>query len=440
MYKDDHSLELRITQLAAVLDVSRMWHSNLQAEFKIHAAVIAASKVGVCCDWHRLVLEWPHRSNDDPKQIAYTRDERKGLAGVQTRSPIGKYLKRHFPDLKDDVIRDITYNANASGCSILRTTKEIVQAVQNGPESCMKWEDDGSWSVHPYEVYTPEFGWAIAVRTNDDGVIDGRALVYEADGNKCYVRSFLRTDGWSPSDHELEAWMFGQGYEHQGGCSEGAKLARVYNNRNATVYPYIDGDQQKAEVYMEYIEITESGSETCDCTDGSSEESEEEEDYRACCPDCGDRTDDDDQAYLDEGGDSWVCSGCRRRDYTYIGNNTYIRDQDVVTVNGQAYDENNLPDFIVTLADGEYCHMDNAVYCDASREYYSENDMDVIRLENGDPCHLDYAFQCSATHDWYLKSEVEPVEVNDRLYHPDNVPEPEEEEEEDETQSELEAA
>ena len=59
---------------------TRPWHKReqLASDLMYHGAVHAALSVCRPADWHLLLLEWPHIADDDKRQIAYTRDERKG--------------------------------------------------------------------------------------------------------------------------------------------------------------------------------------------------------------------------------------------------------------------------------------------------------------------------------------------------------------------------
>ena len=120
---------------------TRLWHRREQqlTDFNYHAAVRAAISVCRPADWHLLLLEWPHIADDDHRQIAYTRDERKGEENRQTMTSVGKYLKRHFPDMSDHVLRDIValHTPHNVEFKFLRTTAEMVHAVDTGPYSCM---------------------------------------------------------------------------------------------------------------------------------------------------------------------------------------------------------------------------------------------------------------------------------------------------------------
>jgi hypothetical protein len=421
-----------IENLAEVLHHSRPWHRRLQHEFELHPAVHAAFKVAQCCDWHRIVLEWPHRSMDDSSMLAYVRSEDKAEPRLNTKTTVGKYIKRHFPAIKDDVLRDLVYKVNSAGCEIVRTTEEIVAGIQNGPESCMQWDQDDIRAYggghHPYEVYDPKLGWGHALRKDLDGNIAARALVH--DGEKCFVRTYGPAGGGS-ADPELHEWLKQQGYQKLNSWPNGIEIAVVRSEyhrggSDGYLFPYIDGNRDQVERDGNTWVIVDSGEYECSSQNGDANEGSGRGEP---CPDCGDRTDEDDQAYIDYHQENWVCQGCCDRNYTYVDGRResyYVPNDEAVEVSGTYYDSNNLPDCIVTLEDGDYCHEDNAVYCEESSEYYHENDRNLIQLEDGRTVHKDYAWQCDSSNEWYAESDVEPVEIDGYTYHPDNVPDDDE--------------
>jgi len=100
-------------------------------------------------DYHLLALEAPSSSeNDGVTRIAYTRDDFKREAGIRTVTSPGKYLKRHFPTAPDHVIRDAVSFAVDDTFEILDNIEDMVDAVMNGPYSCMSTGFDSE--DHPY--------------------------------------------------------------------------------------------------------------------------------------------------------------------------------------------------------------------------------------------------------------------------------------------------
>jgi hypothetical protein len=294
----------------------------------------------------------------------------------------------------------------------------MIDAVQNGPSSCMQ----DSWSRHPYEVYDPELGWSMAIRVNDDGDIVARALVH--DGG--YVRSY----GGGGNDCELEAWLENQGVESMCEWPDGTELKRIgYHNGCGFLAPYIDGDEKRVSVGRDTLVIDSDGDYECCCSGGDADGGGEE------CPDCGGRTGEDDMCYLGDNIGHSVCRSCLENGYTYVNEGRrrdgyYVSNDDAVEVNGEWYDRANLPDDIVQLEDGDYCHMDDAVCCVETDEWYHHKDRDIVQLESGEYCHRDYAWKCYESGEWYSDSE-DYVEIDGKKYHPDNAPETDEDEDED---------
>lgn len=429
----------------------RPWYMNLRRKFSIHPAVYDAMRIARPYDWHQLLLEYPYRSETDPTRLAYTRDERAGLADKQTITTVGKYLMRHFPRLPDHTIRDIVaLYTTPSTFKILDSVEQFIHAVNNGPNSCMCWREQRGVMCsdgvrrHPYACYDPEFGWRMAVRLEGDR-IDGRALLmHESDGDKYYVRSFKRTDGYSYSDEALEAWLKSQGYEHYSGW-DGAHLAYIAVD-GSFLAPYIDGEAQSVDVTRKdgklVLTISESGEYECDNTDGTPSGANTE-----CCESCGDYFDPADMTWAGYSEEIHVCDRCLGDYYVYgygrRGHQYYFHQDNAIYVESQSeyYHEDYLDDNeIVHTYDGEYEHMDDCVFVDNHGAYYHSEDERVVcdhagnyqliddceQLENGEWALEHTTFVCASSNERYLIEDVPPVQVDGELYHPDNVPEIEE--------------
>ena len=384
----------------------RGWHGREQNNYPMHDAVWEAVKLAPPIDWHLLVLEWPHISTSDPHRLAYTRNDRAGHDNKQTITSVGKYLRRHFHtrDLRDDQIRDIVALCGADGCEVVRTMDEILDTLQRGPHSCMRWHDC-HMGRHPYRVYEPAYGWGMARRVVCGDVV-GRALVYENDerGIKGYVRSYKKGDGYSYADEMLEAWLKQQGYEHRGGWPEGAHLAFIERDSGwgNFIAPYIDGDVQNVDVVRvdgeKRLSITDSGEYVCNNTDGSPEQEDEREE----CDSCGDYNDPDDMHYVGASNDHHVCDHCYEYRYPAAlsrgGRERYIHEDNVIYLEStdRHYDLDYLDDNnIITLENGEYEHRDHAWCCDHSNEWYRDDEESVVVKDqdghelNIHPDHID---------------------------------------------------
>lgn len=409
----------------------RAWFRELFLKHQLHPAIerVIVGNHYRPLDWHRLVLEWPHRSETDPNRIAYTQNEHKGLAGIQTVTTLGKYLTRHFA-MPDHEVRDIVALYVSAGEMFLRTTvQEIVDAAVNGPRSCMSNSfdircDDGT-RRHPYQVYDPALGWKVAVRVHQ-GRIDGRALVYDRDGSRWFVRSYKRCPegGYSHADEMLEAWLKAQGID-KGGDWDGV-LVRAYSVNGGYLMPYLDGGIQRADVYNnDMLMVCDDGELECDQTSGMTANTNLEE-----CEDCGGMFDPEDMHWVGRHEDRHVCTGCCDSDYTYVygrrRNQYYVHNDAAVYVrsDGDYYDADYLSENdIVELVDGDFVHIDDAIYIESADAYYAIDDSDTCYAEDSGRYELtEDCWQCEESCKWYT-DDTEYVEVDGCKYHPDNAPE-----------------
>lgn len=367
------------------------WHADLQHRFKLHPAVIAAVHQYRPRSVHSLVFEWPHISKTDPNRLAYTRDNRSGHENRQVITTVGKYLTRHFPDMPDHAIRDLAARYAGYRFELWDTTSKIIQSVQEGPSSCMQW-DDGDEDNHPYRTYDPRFGWRAAVRLNGHGQIVGRCLVYDDTQTdrqrigKIYVRSYAHKEGgYSHSDEGLEAWLREQGFA-KSHTWDGCKLARIEENSwGDFLAPYLDGDCKRVTDCDTHLIINETGRLLFDCTNGS---------HNTCggreCDDCGNDHDEDDTTYVGRHEDHGVCPSCIE-DYTLVygrrGNQYYLHDDNIVwDIHGhEAYDPEFLADNnMVELHNGDIVELDEAVYLETRGEYWLADDDQVVFCEHDD--------------------------------------------------------
>jgi hypothetical protein len=446
---------------AEIVYRSRDWHYYLQTKFKLHPAVVAAFNMHDPEDWQQLLLEWPHVATTDATRLAYTRDERAGEADRQTLTSLGKYIKQHWPRMADHHIRDfVAKYATASSFHIERTTEAIVNAVQKGPSSCMKFNEDeegdrnelDELGAHPYEVYDPQYGWHVATRRMGHQIV-GRALLMQRDNlesmPKYFVRTYRHKDGerYSQPDDELVQWLRDQGYSHNSSW-KGERLAYIKSGHSDCdfIAPYIDGGAQDVEIerermpdgsYKHYLHITNRGAFECCNQNGTATE------HNTCsCSDCGERISEDEQRGTGVYGDHMV-GECCIDDYTHVhgrrGDQYYVPNDDAVEVGCEFYDREYLNDNnIVELSNGEYCDLDDAVcvddewyhtddyavVCDYAGDYQLRDD--CVELHDGEWAHESEAWECAGSGNFYLYDDDAPVEIDGNMYHEDYVPEPEE--------------
>lgn len=351
-----------------------------------------------------LALEMPTLS-DDGVRVAYCPNEAK-RGGTRTVTTIGKYLRRHWPNVADHTIRDVSALYGPDKIILSNAVVDIVEAVQKGPYSCMKWdevedevededEDEGVMlytpddnnhsykpcSAHPYHCYAPEFGWGIAVRKSATGEIMGRCLTNVQGDYKVFVRSYAKPEPGcrSETDQQIEAHLGELGFKRLNAWPEGTKLLRVENAYDDPILPYLDpapdrrieGGNRLSERRGYFVRDNE-GEIEADCTDGTW--STIDTFYCDCCgSDCtGD-------SHI-TGNDETICDSCRTVDYVEArGDGGYRRlylENQCVCVRGTYYHQDYLEDNdIVELHDGEYAKLDDTVFVESEDAYYSDDDV-----------------------------------------------------------------
>lgn len=427
----------------AVLNPKRDWYMQRYFHMPLHPVVDSFRKQWRPLDWQQLLLEHPYISEKDPSQIAFTPDEQKGRDDKQVIVRIGKYLQRHWPHVADHIRRDAVAAYSCDEISIVRTMEEIIQGIEMGPRSCMQsgygsipfdsgdrqkmvdWfegkkagmcEDELAdiaprWARHPYVVYDPALGWGMAVRKKD-GVFMGRALVYEGKGQKCFVRTYARRsadDDQSSSDHTLHEWLKGQGYELKSCWPDGTPLRKLEHPRGGLFAPYIDGGSRSVSVDGDLLVIDDGGDYTCDNRDGTVDGSEHESIGE--CTRCGTTVyENDDYLNVGRDEDEVACETCSDS-FTLVRGQArwesyreyYVRDAYATYVEGPGYyiDDDNPPDGVVQLHDGDWAEDSEAVSIDG--DYYLADDDAVVCLEDGDYALADNAVQIDG--EWYLEDD-----------------------------------
>jgi len=405
----------------AELTLKHAWLLNLiERHPSIHPAVGAVLKDGhepKCMK--TLALACPYNSVKLPGQLAYVESIAKGEADRQTVTRPGRFIKRHFPDLADDYVRDKVALMDAEGekIEIWREGRLIVKAALEGPKSCMKWSghDLDDWEEHPYAAYDPQYGWGVAVQMIG-GRIWGRALVLDDGDNKCFVRSFYQDpdgEAYSNSGTVIEAWLKEMGYKHVPDWPGGTRLARLdpCSSDYQFLAPYLDGSNDYVYDRGDYLEITTSGSYPaiqCTSTDGGHDRVEDREE----CDDCGDMVESEELTWTLDGEGGRVCSGCLNR-YTYLSNYGYVPDDDIETVRARTTgstiswytnSDDGIPDDVVIDVDGDYLHTDDAIWIESDDGYYPFDHKRIV--------------QPVGHEDHILKSDA--VVVGGRYFHPDD--------------------
>ena len=412
------------------------WFFREANRYNCHPAVLAALKTDRPHDWQQLLLEWPHQSVNDAARVAYTRDERAGENDKQTVTSIGKYLRRHWPDMADHDIRDLVarYGTNAD-YKLVSTSAEMIHHLHQGPGSCMVWSRAGvrctdGQTRHPYETYNPKYGWKLAV-----GILNGetisRALVVDTDDDKYFVRTYLKptNDGYSQTDGGMEHWLIEQGFKKHHSWHTGQRMA-WFGTSEHFLAPYLDGDTKTVREGIDadghnMLVIDNDGDFELNQTSGEPNYQGDDEDHFDC-EDCGDRTDNDDGYWVTRSENTHVCGSCMNNNYTYVygrrGNQYYVNNDYAVYCNDEYYDEDYLEDnSIVRLENNDYEHTDNAVEIDG--EWYHVDDERICHAEDtGEYALTEDCWQCAESCNWYTDDCEDYTEYEGQRYHDDYIP------------------
>lgn len=398
---------------------------------QIHPAVIEALRqFGKPYDWHLLALEAPIAATDG-QRVAYVRNEDKRKAHALdstgnkhlTASPVAKYLRRHWPSVRDDQIAKLAASFQKQ-YKFLDKIEDMLAALQDcTADSCMSWSetDIAEAGGHPYQVYDPKYGWKLAVGYVDGKVV-ARGLALDDGENKCFVRTYgkLASDGYTQEDQGLSGWLENQGYKYLDEWPEGIKFAKVMG-RHHYLAPYLDPGQNRIASY-DSRKVTDGGDcwirdddgeYTWDNTDGRADG---DEDDRVSCEHCGDRVDEDDTCGVGYYNEGCVCESCINEHYTSVigrsGDRYFVRNEAAITTtDGDAYDRDYLSaNDIVELYNGEYCSSSDAVWVEGAGAYWPDSEIADDPSNSGSVVYVEYARH----GEYVLRDDAEWCEVMDK--------------------------
>ena len=196
-----------------------------------------------------------HVSTRSPGKIAFTQNDEKGGADIQTPMRVAAYLLRYCAEQCDEQLaREIAEihaaKYGAAELSLATSAEEIVEVYRNGPSSCMS-KDLSSYdsSIHLVAVYGSSDLALAYIRGEDEETISSRALVWPE--RKRYGRIY----GYS---EPMRAALEREGYEP--GDFEGAKIRLLMcEDQGEMILPYLDGVQTVRVFSSEFLEITRRG-------------------------------------------------------------------------------------------------------------------------------------------------------------------------------------
>jgi hypothetical protein len=306
-----------------------------------------------------------HVSKRDPAKVAFTQDENKGNADIQTPIRVGAYLTEYCPKMSPELIREIALeHANIYVPRVLKIATnpdEIERIYKNGPNSCMS-KSDGCFqsSVHPTRVYG-DSDLALAYVENADGNITGRALIWPE--KKVYGRIYgdyermnhaLTRDGYSSDDFN------------------GAKVRAIYcGNTGILVMPYLDGIQRASLMTIEgtqWVLIDENGDIDATSTNGLIQSE--------TCENCGDTCAETFSVSTSRRhSESW-CESCQGNHAFYCeGIEESVSDQCAIVVDGKTF--------------ASWYREGDRNYCEYFEEYTFDETIAVYTITN--TIHRDFA-------------------------------------------------
>jgi hypothetical protein len=389
---------------------------ELRRRFALHPSVVKAL-VYRPLDWQLLLWEWPHVSIEDPTKLAYSRNWRDILDDRQTRTNVGKYLKRHWPQMPDHMIRDLVAVSCTDQIYITQDLREIIWAVEVGPRSCMTsnygsipfnsedmrhamaWKRgerdsaDVRWDYHPYSVYDPEYGWGLCIRINSNGDVAGRGLVNNE--KMVYVRTYGEdSNGYSGRDFRIEAWLNERGYRREDCWPCGLKLDKIDHPSNygaSFMVPYIDGSHRNVEDLGDYLVIDECGDYSCGNTDATPDENRPSVGECECCGDTVHEG--DDYLWAGRNENRLVCENCQDQyEEVRAEDGAYYVHQDYTgrVENRRGYFQyyvhiERLPDDVVWVERNDcYAELDDVTFIESRDEYVFSEDDDVVQASDGE--------------------------------------------------------
>ena len=259
-------------------------------------------------------LHYPHMSNKQPGNVAYTPSEEFGHLDRQVSTTPGRYLEKFYPKdyTQAECERFIAQCQQMAEERQLKfaVTADDIESVYTtpGPSSCMAHPvEDFQTDVHPVRVYG-DSDLQVAYIGTLGKKISARAVVWPE--RKTYVRTY-------GANSLIEAELARLGYEHTTDF-DGAHV-RIIEDDRGVVMPYIDGcgSASISRTRQGFVCLGRGGISTSG-TDGRG--TDERESWRSCdrCDSEYDTEDDDATSdYCASCAESRVeCSNCDRNMFT----------------------------------------------------------------------------------------------------------------------------
>ena len=356
-----------------------------------------------------LISTLPGASTTQPGLIAYYATEQKMLANIRTPVKVRRYLQK-FPTRGKDaewverMAKEIDEMLGDKPALDVRlfSSADIdgwADAYQdnNNVRSCMS--GDSSYGVSRHQTYRcyatahyglPDNGLTLAALYHK-GEYVARAIVFEHNGDKCYVRHY--------GDSRIVDWLNDNGYNQVDGYPDGMTLVAFPSDSGGYYHPYVDGDNYYADLRFNdgdrYDHWVIGGSSyRLDDADGVAHD-----DDLTTCEHCSASFDHENEGGCHtsiNGYDYSLCSDCANN-HTYEvhdGNSyperLYVPDLDdllgtrLFKYQGQLYTRDGLYDKDLAVTPrGVVAHQDSLWYCSDDEEYHTgEADDGVVDISD----------------------------------------------------------
>jgi hypothetical protein len=322
-----------------------------------------------------------HLSTLDDKLLAYYPSTRHILDDIPQRIKPGRYLKKYFPDMSDDIIRvesaKIIAGSGLKTFSSSEDMKRIYMELKNAGtvESCMSKD---RWTQHPLDAYH-ESDVELAVMY-EFGEPKARALY-----NKHNKHFPMIYGHWEKMKNLLEQ----NGFKHDTLC--GAKINKIVIGGGKVLMPYIDGKRPlnrtenkstNVDVYDDHCVIDAHGNYNANrydegyiYVDGARESDMHE------CEHCGDDYEDG-EGYHIEWDDISVCEYCwdNHTVDVYCVSIYSVRamySDNFIEIDGEYYINDEAADYHGWRhVNGEWRHVNNLILVEDTDEYALQSEID----------------------------------------------------------------
>jgi len=379
-------------------------------------------------------------SYDCENAVSYARvKEMQFLPERRTRTTLGRYIRRNFPDCKvsDEFLEQFTSKVMAKlvtaekrfriveGAAIMDAYRDCI-----GGESCMTGD-----SADYVEIYAinPRVVWMVVY---DDGDMTARALLWKTnEGHMCLDRiypnsgrhidefkEYARQNGWHM--RSSQSYPCGQYFV---GLDEDTDLTVTLRIPDPSVYPYMDTFRKYSNSDIDWNDgeitlHTRKGTNKLESTAGEGPGYESGPDYTCCS--CGDGVNSDDVRHS-ESGDAF-CESCYNDLYTSCERcGCECSSDDTYTIQRRGYTEQWC----------ESCRDDYATECTQCNEYFRNTDGRIVTVEDEPVCIgcADNASLCHGCGNNFWPEHL--TEHGDHQYCSDCLPEEEKEDDESNEQA-----